>query len=83
MGMCKDITGQSTDILIIKAAIQSYWDHIPGKCSLHFKWMGGGRCSDKFIIDNSGILNKLIPGDTILADRGLILTNQLVRTVQL
>ena len=30
----------------------------------------GGRASDKFIIENCGILKKLLPGDVILADRG-------------
>ena len=30
----------------------------------------GGRASDKLITENSGILNKIMPGDTILADRG-------------
>ena len=30
----------------------------------------GGRTSDKFISENCGILNKLLPGDVILADQG-------------
>ena len=30
----------------------------------------GGRTSDKYLTENCGILNKLLPGDLVLADRG-------------
>ena len=30
----------------------------------------GGRVSDKYLTENCGILNNLLPGDTVLADRG-------------
>ncbi len=30
----------------------------------------GGRTSDKYVTENSGFLDKIVPGDVILADRG-------------
>jgi hypothetical protein len=30
----------------------------------------GGRASDKFIVEKSGFMNYLLPGDEIMADRG-------------
>ncbi|KAI8484509.1 hypothetical protein Bbelb_377800 [Branchiostoma belcheri] len=30
----------------------------------------GGRTSDKFLTENCGFLDKLLPGDTVMADRG-------------
>ena len=32
----------------------------------------GGRVSDKYLTENCGLLDYLIPGDTVLADRALI-----------
>lgn len=32
--------------------------------------MGGGQASDKHITENCGLLNKLLPGDLVLAFRG-------------
>ena len=37
----------------------------------------GGRASDKFITDDSNLLHNLLPGDTILADRGFDIKNSL------
>ncbi|KAL9962200.1 hypothetical protein ACROYT_G031282 [Oculina patagonica] len=38
----------------------------------------GGRTSDKFLTDNCGIQDKLIPGDLVLADRGFTIQESLM-----
>ena len=38
----------------------------------------GGRTSDKFLTDNCGILDKLLPGDLVLADRGFTIQESLM-----
>ena len=38
----------------------------------------GGRTSDKFLTLNCGILNKLLPGDLVLADRGFTMAESLM-----
>ena len=35
----------------------------------------GGRTSDKYITEHSTLLTKLIPGDTVLADRGFAISD--------
>lgn len=35
-----------------------------------------GRCSDKFVTENCGILDHLLPGDCILADRGFLIQDE-------
>lgn len=37
----------------------------------------GGRVSDKYIVENSGYLTHLLPGDVVLADRGFDVTDSL------
>ena len=45
-------------------------------CFISNGW--GGRASDKHITENCGLLNKIIPGDTILADRGFDIIKSLL-----
>ena len=37
----------------------------------------GGRTSDKYIVENSGFLDHILPGDVILADRGFLIKESL------
>ncbi|XP_060072083.1 uncharacterized protein LOC132551957 [Ylistrum balloti] len=42
----------------------------PQGCITYLSNAWGGRSSDKYIVENSGFLKKLLPGDIVLADRG-------------
>lgn len=37
----------------------------------------GGRTSDKYIVEHSGFLDKIFPGDVVLADRGFLIKDSL------
>ena len=39
---------------------------------------GGGEISDKYIVENSGYLKHLLPGDVVLADRGFDVADSVV-----
>ena len=38
----------------------------------------GGRTSDKFLTENCGFLDKLIPGDAVMADRGFTIQDSVL-----
>ena len=42
----------------------------PSGLIMHISRAYGGRASDKFIVQDCGILNRLVPGDEVMADRG-------------
>ena len=63
---------QSTNIQLLQASQYSerpYWHHPP---RLHFICLRslGGHTSDKHLTENCGLLDKLLPGDLVMADRG-------------
>ena len=68
-----------TDLLSKAATWSSYKNHNTVKYLISITPQGtvsfiskgyGGRASDKYITENSGYINYLLPGDVILADRG-------------
>ena len=49
----------------------------PSGVIMHISRAYGGRASDKFIVLDSGILNNLLPGDEVMADRGFTIQDLL------
>ena len=52
----------------------------PNGLIMHISRAYGGRASDKFIVQDCGILNRLVPGDEVMADRGFTIQDLLVST---
>ncbi|KYQ53304.1 hypothetical protein ALC60_07593 [Trachymyrmex zeteki] len=48
----------------------------PSGLIVHISSSYGGRASDKFIVADSGILNKLDPYDAVIVDRGFLIENE-------
>ena len=44
---------------------------------MHISRAYGGRATDKFIVQDCGILNRLVPGDEFMADRGFTIQDLL------
>ena len=50
----------------------------PRKEQFHVSKAWGGRTSDRFLTENCGIIEKLLPGDLVMANRAFIIHKPLV-----
>ncbi|XP_041835129.1 uncharacterized protein LOC121635838 [Melanotaenia boesemani] len=68
---CFEIHIESLSDLKARAHTMKYLVGITPQGQISFLSKGwGGQASDKYITENCGLLNKLLPGDVVLADRG-------------
>ncbi|KAL7292438.1 hypothetical protein TKK_0014022 [Trichogramma kaykai] len=84
---CFEIYVEGSESLLANAESWSQYKHnktikvlvgITGQGTISFlskAW--GGRTSDKHIVENSGFLDHIIPGDVVLADRGFLIKDSL------
>lgn len=83
---CFEIKIQKSSNLMAQAATWSSYKHAntvkiligicPQGAITYISQAYGGRNSDKYITENCGMLDKLQPGDLILADRGFLISEQ-------
>lgn len=86
---CFEIKIETPSHLVAKAATWSQYKHAntakvfiamcPQGVTTFISSTWGGRVSDKFLTVNSGFLNKLLPGDVVLADRGFDIGEDVAR----
>lgn len=86
---CYEIKIEKPSHLVAKAATWSQYKHSntakifigisPQGVTTFISPAWGGRVSDKHLTVNSGFLNKLLPGDIILADRGFDIAEDVAR----
>ena len=86
---CYEIKVETPSHMVAKAATWSQYKHAntakvfiamcPQGVTTFISQTWGGRVSDKLLTVNSGFLNKLLPGDIVLADRGFDIEEDVAR----